>query len=60
MHTAKRCSTVFQSFFDIALLGYTMGRFPLFEAICSAVYGLLVNLHLESVHHCLICFTSSW
>ena len=60
MLTANFCSKFFHSFFAMALLGYWMGKLPLFEAICSAVKGLLVYLHLESVHHSLSCFTSSW
>ena len=58
--TAKRCSKIFQSFLDMALLGYWIGKLPLFEAICSAVKGLLVNLHRGSDHHSLSCLTSSW
>jgi hypothetical protein len=58
--TAKRCSRIFHSFFDMALLGYWIGKLPLFEAICSAVKGLLVNLHRGSDHHSLSCLTSSW
>lgn len=53
-------STMFHSFFACALLGYWSFRVPLFETICSAVNGLRVYLHRESVHHFLTSSTSFW
>ena len=58
--TLKRPSTISHNFLLWTLLGYSILRFPLFATICSAVNGRLVNLHLESAHHCLTAFTSSW
>jgi hypothetical protein len=51
---------MFHSFFDCTLLGYEIVKLPLLATICSAVNGLLVNLHRESVHHCLTWSTSCW
>src|SRR5271167_2101432 len=48
--TAKRSSRTFQSFLDMALLAYSIFRVPLLATICSAVKGLLVYLHRESLH----------
>jgi hypothetical protein len=58
-YTLNLPSRIFQSFFDCTLLGYSIFKFPRLATICSAVNGLLVYLHLESVHHCLTAATSS-
>ena len=58
-HTLNLPSRMFHSFFDCTLLGYSIFKLPRLATICSAVNGLLVYLHLESVHHCLTAATSS-
>ena len=56
----KRISKIFHNFLDCWLPGYSIASVPRLETICSAVNGLFVNLHRESVHHFLTAATSCW
>ena len=60
LRTLNLPSTICHSFLLWLLLGYCTFKFPLLATICSAMKGRLVYLHLESVHHSLTAFTSSW
>lgn len=57
-HTANRFSRIPHSFLAWLLLGYSIGRWPLLETICSGVKDLLVCLHRGWLHHALTSSTS--